>query len=268
LFVVVGLAARSDYYGVRGDDGELSFCWLSTEKGTIFAFVAPMIIIIMINTVFLVLALATLARNKKQKVKAVNKNKSVKQAVTVLRATLILLPLLGLTWLFGLLTLNQNSTIFAWLFTVFNSMQGAAIFFFHVVRSEKVWSKISPRLSSMKQHTFKSSVKYNMSTSYSGSESSTSALKSTLLRKPPKDAALSSMTKESSQLSLSISESEVTIEVETDIDKKPLETIPEDREDMEHSTTAASSYVIRNPSISHEDGSNDEEEDQEEITRM
>lgn len=24
LFVVVGLAARSDYYGVRGDDGELS----------------------------------------------------------------------------------------------------------------------------------------------------------------------------------------------------------------------------------------------------
>ena len=24
LFVVVGLAARSDYYGVRGDDGQLS----------------------------------------------------------------------------------------------------------------------------------------------------------------------------------------------------------------------------------------------------
>ena len=24
LFVVIGLAARSDYYGVRGDDGELS----------------------------------------------------------------------------------------------------------------------------------------------------------------------------------------------------------------------------------------------------
>ena len=42
---------------------------------------------------------------------------------TLLRAALILLPLLGLTWLFGLLTLNENATVFAWLFTIFNSLQ-------------------------------------------------------------------------------------------------------------------------------------------------
>ena len=42
---------------------------------------------------------------------------------TILRATVILLPLLGLTWLFGLLTLNKNATVFAWLFTIFNSLQ-------------------------------------------------------------------------------------------------------------------------------------------------
>ena len=42
---------------------------------------------------------------------------------SLLKATVILLPLLGLTWLFGLLTLNSNSTVFAWLFTIFNSLQ-------------------------------------------------------------------------------------------------------------------------------------------------
>ena len=38
-------------------------------------------------------------------------------------ASVILLPLLGLTWIFGILTINSNSTVFAWFFTLFNSMQ-------------------------------------------------------------------------------------------------------------------------------------------------
>ena len=39
------------------------------------------------------------------------------------KASLVLLPLLGLTWVFGILSVNANSTIFAWLFTIFNSLQ-------------------------------------------------------------------------------------------------------------------------------------------------
>ena len=38
-------------------------------------------------------------------------------------ASVVLLPLLGLTWMFGILTVNANSTVFAWLFTIFNSLQ-------------------------------------------------------------------------------------------------------------------------------------------------
>jgi hypothetical protein len=77
----------------------------------------------------------------------------------LLVASLILLPLLGLTWAFGTLTVNANSTVVAWLFTICNSLQvsyhpvnsimhgiviilftaqGMFIFFFHVVRNEKV----------------------------------------------------------------------------------------------------------------------------------
>ena len=41
----------------------------------------------------------------------------------ILKAALILLPLLGLTWVFGLLAVNENTAVFAWLFTIFNSLQ-------------------------------------------------------------------------------------------------------------------------------------------------
>ena len=39
------------------------------------------------------------------------------------KATVILLPLLGLTWVFGILTIDRNTTVFAWLFTICNSIQ-------------------------------------------------------------------------------------------------------------------------------------------------
>ena len=42
---------------------------------------------------------------------------------TMLKATVILLPLLGITWVFGILAVNQESSVFAWIFTIFNSLQ-------------------------------------------------------------------------------------------------------------------------------------------------
>lgn len=38
-------------------------------------------------------------------------------------ASVVLVPLLGLTWAFGILTINADATVFAWLFTIFNSLQ-------------------------------------------------------------------------------------------------------------------------------------------------
>lgn len=44
-----------------------------------------------------------------------------------MKASLILLPLLGLTWVFGLFAVNENTVVFAWLFTIFNSLQASYI---------------------------------------------------------------------------------------------------------------------------------------------
>jgi len=41
----------------------------------------------------------------------------------MVKASVILLPLLGLTWVLGLFVVNQNTLVFAWLFTIFNSLQ-------------------------------------------------------------------------------------------------------------------------------------------------
>jgi hypothetical protein len=273
LFVVVGLAARAEYYGVRGDDGELSFCWLSTQQGTIFAFVAPMIIIITINSVFLVLALVALVRNKNQKAKALEKGKSVKKATTLLKATVILLPLLGVTWLFGLLTLNSNATVFAWLFTVFNSLQGTAIFFFHVIRSKQVWSKITPRLSRFKQSTLKSSFKYNLSSTYSGSGGSTGTLK-TILHKRPLDSKEKyelSGQESSSFVNESVAVSEAELESGTAATvKKDLAARPEGGEAKESGMEPGQDKVIANPDTAAGDGESEAKRDAEpeEITQM
>uniref|UniRef100_A0A8B9H066 Adhesion G protein-coupled receptor L3.1 n=1 Tax=Astyanax mexicanus TaxID=7994 RepID=A0A8B9H066_ASTMX len=49
-----------------------------------------------------------------------------------------LLCLLGLTWAFGLMYINENTMIMAYLFTIFNSLQSMFIFIFHCVLQKKV----------------------------------------------------------------------------------------------------------------------------------
>lgn len=54
-----------------------------------------------------------------------------------------LLCLLGLTWAFGLMYVNESTVVMAYLFTIFNSLQGMFIFIFHCVLQKKVgihWS--------------------------------------------------------------------------------------------------------------------------------
>ena len=45
---------------------------------------------------------------------------------SLFKAAIVLLPILGLTWVLGLFAVNENTTVFAWLFTIFNSLQVCA----------------------------------------------------------------------------------------------------------------------------------------------
>ncbi|KAK2087509.1 Adhesion G protein-coupled receptor L1 [Saguinus oedipus] len=54
-----------------------------------------------------------------------------------------LLFLLGLTWAFGLLFINKESVVMAYLFTTFNAFQGVFIFVFHCALQKKVHKEYS-----------------------------------------------------------------------------------------------------------------------------
>ena len=40
-----------------------------------------------------------------------------------MKATILLLPLLGMTWIIGILAVNNETQVFAWIFTILNSLQ-------------------------------------------------------------------------------------------------------------------------------------------------
>ena len=54
------------------------------------------------------------------------------------KASAVILPLLGITWLFGLLSFNSSTVVFKYLFAITNSLQGLMIFIFHCLLNEQV----------------------------------------------------------------------------------------------------------------------------------
>ena len=62
----------------------------------------------------------------------------VEKVRTGVKASGVILPLLGITWLFGLLSFNSDTIIFKYIFTIFNSLQGLMIFIFHCILNKQV----------------------------------------------------------------------------------------------------------------------------------
>uniref|UniRef100_A0A7N8YCG5 Adhesion G protein-coupled receptor L2-like n=1 Tax=Mastacembelus armatus TaxID=205130 RepID=A0A7N8YCG5_9TELE len=80
-------------------------CWLRVDNHFIWSFIGPVTLIIVV--------------------------------------TFALLCLLGLTWSFGLFFLNESSIVMAYLFTIFNTLQGMFIFIFHCLLQKKVRKEYS-----------------------------------------------------------------------------------------------------------------------------
>uniref|UniRef100_A0A1B6DWT0 Latrophilin Cirl n=1 Tax=Clastoptera arizonana TaxID=38151 RepID=A0A1B6DWT0_9HEMI len=131
------------------------YCWLRADNFFIFSFVGPVIAVILANLVFLSMAIYMMCRHANTSVSMKSKEHSrLASARAWLRGAIVLVFLLGLTWTFGLLYLNEESVFMAYIFTVLNSLQGLFIFVFHCVQNEKVQKEYRkmlrryPRLSS------------------------------------------------------------------------------------------------------------------------
>ena len=53
-------------------------------------------------------------------------------------ASIVLLPLLGVTWVFGLLSVSRSTRVFAYIFTVLNSLQVPVSFKMWYIKQSKI----------------------------------------------------------------------------------------------------------------------------------
>ena len=51
----------------------------------------------------------------------------------LLKAAVIVVPILGCTWVFGVLAVNEDTVVFAWIFTIFNSLQVTYLFCYYIL---------------------------------------------------------------------------------------------------------------------------------------
>ncbi|KAL3994676.1 7 transmembrane receptor (Secretin family) protein [Acanthocheilonema viteae] len=113
------------------------YCWLNVETSTIWAFAGPIAFVILANIVFLGVALRVV-------LSVPNRCRSrTKQMLGWLKGSATLLCLLGVTWIFGYLMVIQGAgTVFAYIFTVLNCLQGVFIFVIHIILNDKMRSML------------------------------------------------------------------------------------------------------------------------------
>ncbi|XP_051051181.1 adhesion G protein-coupled receptor L2 isoform X26 [Phodopus roborovskii] len=128
---VVGVSAAIDYksYGTQ------KACWLHVDNYFIWSFIGPVTFIILINIIFLVITLCKMVKHSNTLKPDSSRLENIKSWVL---GAFALLCLLGLTWSFGLLFVNEETVVMAYLFTTFNTFQGVFIFIFHCALQKKV----------------------------------------------------------------------------------------------------------------------------------
>uniref|UniRef100_A0A4W3J7G9 Adhesion G protein-coupled receptor L3 n=1 Tax=Callorhinchus milii TaxID=7868 RepID=A0A4W3J7G9_CALMI len=129
--LIVAVSAAVDYRSY----GTTTACWLRRDTYFIWSFIGPATLIIMLNVIFLGIALYKMFHHTTVLKPESSCLDNIKSWVI---GAIALLCLLGLTWAFGLMFINDSTVIMAYLFTIFNSLQGMFIFIFHCVLQKKV----------------------------------------------------------------------------------------------------------------------------------
>nr|XP_058951285.1 adhesion G protein-coupled receptor L4-like isoform X3 [Pocillopora verrucosa] len=111
--ISLGIAAGTGP-GIKSYISE-NFCWMSSSNGMIWIFVVFVLLIELLNTLILVRVIKEMTNMQHAK------DKISEQIRLGVRACVLMIPLLGITWLFGLLSPLHKA--FAYIFIMFNSTQ-------------------------------------------------------------------------------------------------------------------------------------------------
>ncbi|XP_022108616.1 adhesion G protein-coupled receptor L1-like isoform X2 [Acanthaster planci] len=115
--VGTSMAVRMQSYG------RAKSCWLSFDGGFVWAFLAPVLFVLIGNSVILIRLIFVFFSLRS------NKKKSEAEKVKAgLRMLIVLEPLLGLPWILGLFYIDGSTIGFAYASAIVNSLQGVFVF--------------------------------------------------------------------------------------------------------------------------------------------
>lgn len=136
VMVIISLSIAAGKDGIKSfvDD---EHCWMSSANNLIWIFIAFVIIVEVLNILILV-------RVIREMTKMQQKRGTIQHVRLGIRTCVILLPLLGFTWLFGLLSPVHRA--FTYIFIILNSTQGFLIFLLHCVRNSQIRDRLQQRI--------------------------------------------------------------------------------------------------------------------------
>ncbi|XP_064434256.1 adhesion G-protein coupled receptor D1 isoform X1 [Mirounga angustirostris] len=129
LICIISVSSAMNSYGTNKN------CWLSITSGAIWAFVAPALSIIVVNVGILVAVTRVISQISADNYKIHGDPSAFKLTA---KAVAVLLPILGTSWIFGVLAVNSQALAFQYIFAILNSLQGFFIFLFHCLLNSEV----------------------------------------------------------------------------------------------------------------------------------
>ncbi|XP_073694059.1 adhesion G protein-coupled receptor E5 isoform X2 [Garra rufa] len=129
--VILAISASVNSSGYGTDN----HCWLKIEDGSIWSFYGPVCVIIIVNVFFFLITIWKLA----EKFSSLNPDLDSLRKIKAFTVTAVAqLCILGITWVFGLFQLNENTLPMSYIFTILSCLQGVLMFILHCWLSKPV----------------------------------------------------------------------------------------------------------------------------------
>ncbi|XP_042335010.1 adhesion G-protein coupled receptor D2 [Sceloporus undulatus] len=139
--VIVGVTLATSFNKYVADN----HCWLNVQTDIIWAFVGPVLFVLTVNTFVLFRVVVVTVSSARRRSRMLTPNSSLEKQIGIqiwatAKPVLVLLPVLGLTWVCGVLV--HLSITWAYIFIVLNSLQGLYIFLVYAIYNSEVRNAI------------------------------------------------------------------------------------------------------------------------------
>ena len=116
-------------------------CFLGYKQGVVWAFIAPVLTIVLINVVLLIIAIAKIIHSKWGN----NDNPHKDVIRDALVTAMVLTPVLGVPWFILILNVSIQSTVLEYFFIILNGLIGLVFLLVVVIRNREVQAILKRR---------------------------------------------------------------------------------------------------------------------------